>query len=187
MTHPAVDDVGSTDEVTIWFRMPYLGDKSQHKRNLKFDRKVRFKPLYDMTKLNYFCNTKDPTPVLNKSFVVYEFTCPGCAASYIGKTERTLFERSKEHACDKTSSVHVHLLECEGLRFINTLMLLGTSLNLTTMDLRHARINIVQNNIRVIDKADNWSLLLIKEALSIKSKQPFINSGLKASRDLRIH
>ena len=37
-------------------------------------------------------------PTLNDSFVVYEFACPGCSANYVGKTERTLFERNVEHA-----------------------------------------------------------------------------------------
>ena len=35
---------------------------------------------------------------LNQSFVLYEFVCPGCSANYVGKTERTLFERNVEHA-----------------------------------------------------------------------------------------
>ena len=33
---------------------------------------------------------------LNQSFVLYEFVCPGCSANYVGKTERTLFERNVE-------------------------------------------------------------------------------------------
>ena len=29
---------------------------------------------------------------------VYDFSCPGCDANYIVKTERTLYERTVEHA-----------------------------------------------------------------------------------------
>ena len=38
------------------------------------------------------------TPFFNNSYVVYHFNCPGCCASYIGKTRRTLHERCFEHA-----------------------------------------------------------------------------------------
>ena len=31
------------------------------------------------------------------SFVVYEFTCPGCGANYVGKNERMLYEQCVEH------------------------------------------------------------------------------------------
>ena len=43
--------------------------------------------------MEFFCNTKDKTPIINQSFVVYKFTCPGCGANYVGKTEKTLYER----------------------------------------------------------------------------------------------
>ena len=39
-------------------------------------------------------NTKDKTPSLSQSSVVYTFTCPGCSCNYIGKTEWTLSERT---------------------------------------------------------------------------------------------
>ena len=68
------------------------------KSNCKKDHPINFRLLYDVTKMEFFCNTKDKTPMLNQSFVVYEFKCPGCDANYIGKTERTLFERSEEHS-----------------------------------------------------------------------------------------
>ena len=32
------------------------------------------------------------------SFIVDDFSCPGCGTNYIGKTERTLYERTVEHA-----------------------------------------------------------------------------------------
>ena len=47
-------------------------------------------------------NTKDKTPILNQSFAVYEFVCPGCSANYVGKTERTLFEGNIGHAIGVT-------------------------------------------------------------------------------------
>ena len=68
------------------------------KVNCKNDQPIVFKILYDVFKMEFFCNTKDRTPIINQSFAVYEFTCPGCGANYVGKAERTLYERYVEHA-----------------------------------------------------------------------------------------
>ena len=42
---------------------------------------------------------------INQSFVVYELTCPGYGANYVGKTERTLYERCVEHAWSDQNSM----------------------------------------------------------------------------------
>ena len=188
-------DRNTDNEVVVWFRLPYIGDKSIHlfrscvnkiKKNLKSDTNIRFRPLFDTTKVSYFCNTKDKTPLLCNSFVVYKFTCPGCLSSYIGKTERTLKERTHEHACNENSAVYQHLLSCPNLIFINDLMQIDTSIKQTKSNLRDFFINTVQNNIKILDRSDNWSILLIKEALFIKDHNPSLNTGLKASRDLNL-
>ena len=36
-------------------------------------------------KMLFFANTKDKTPSLNQSSLLYLFTCPGCSCNYIGK------------------------------------------------------------------------------------------------------
>ena len=41
-------------------------------------------------------------------------------------------------------------------------------------------------NNNIIDRDDNWNLLLYKEAYHIKRLTPFLNNGLKASRELRL-
>ena len=43
----------------------------------------------------FFTNTKDKTPSLSQSFVVYKFTCPGCSCNYIGKTEGLYMKERK--------------------------------------------------------------------------------------------
>ena len=48
--------------------------------------------------MSFFTNTRDKTPSLSQSSVVHKFTCPACSCSYIGKTERSLHERTEEHA-----------------------------------------------------------------------------------------
>ena len=188
------------DAQTIWFRVPYCGEKGVQmvkscirkiKRNILRDKKVKFKILFDTTKLNFFCNSKDVVPYLNKSFVVYQFKYPGCGCSYIGKTERTLFVRSEEHAYyDKQSAVYNHLDTCEHLKHMIDLLSLNVnddfSTPLTKDDIRSRRTTIVRDNLTIIDRANNWSILLTKEALSIKDNNPHLNKGLMASRDLQL-
>ena len=56
---------------------------------------------------------KDHIPELMKSYVVYQFNCPGCNDSYIGKTERNLRTRTEEHACsDEKSAIYGHIKGC---------------------------------------------------------------------------
>ena len=42
----------------------------------------------------------------------------------------------------------------------------------------------VRADTSIIDHDDNWNLLLYKEAYHIKHSAPFLNTGLKASREL---
>ena len=42
---------------------------------------------------------KDQILLLMKSYVVYQFNCPCCYDSYIGKSEHNLCTRTEEHAC----------------------------------------------------------------------------------------
>ena len=98
-------------------------------------------------KLEFFCNNKDGTPFFNNSYVVYHFNYPGCCASYVGKTQRTLHERCIEHAwSDKDSADRAYIHECDGIKHIKNLMFLNTSVggNVTTPDHRDININILR-------------------------------------------
>ena len=116
-------------------------------------------------------------PTLNDSFVVYEFACPGCSANYVGKTERTLFERNVEHAQNNKDRVaNIHLNECNGIQHMFNITKLAPSLfsySITddVQDLRTSRINLVQMNIRIIDRHKNWNILLFKEANKNQRKE----------------
>ena len=82
------------------------------------------------TKLCFYTNNKDEVSLLNKSHVVYRFSFPGCQSSYIGKTDRTLLTRTREHAVtDKESAIYKHLRTCEHLAFIHNLFNLPDTLN----------------------------------------------------------
>ena len=48
---------------------------------------------------------KDKMNKLSKSNAVYQFSYCGCESSYIGKTERTLFEITKEHVTCADSDI----------------------------------------------------------------------------------
>ena len=106
---------------TLWLEMPYSGQKGEQllrglknklKRCLNIP-KVQIVTRTTTTKLNMFTNVKDKTPEEHKSNLVCEFNCQKCNKSCIGKTERTLLERAKEHAYrDYDSAINKHLQSC---------------------------------------------------------------------------
>ena len=56
-----------------------------------------------------------------KSYVVYQFNCPRCNDSYIGKTECNLCTRTEKHACsDKQSAIYDHINNCSCYGYINS-------------------------------------------------------------------
>ena len=156
---------------------------------------IRFKTQYDVNKIEFYCNTKDKTTILSNSFVVYDFSCPGCGANYIGKTERTLYQRTVGHAwIDNNSAVYKYLDNCTGVQHLFDVASLLSSLFTSSapiqksdkFDLRTTCINLVQDNTEIIDRHKNWNILLFKEALKIKESNPILNSGLKASKELQL-
>ena len=96
----------STDSTKIFFNLQYSGDTTERLvkscikklyKYLKKDTNIKFILCYKTTKMSFHTNTKEKTPLLSQSSLVYKFTCPGCSSSYVGKTERTLFKRTEEH------------------------------------------------------------------------------------------
>ena len=75
-------------------------------------KKVKLKVTQSTQKLFFCTNIKDKINKLMKSYVVYQFCCPGCNSKYIGKTERNLFVRLKKYATNNGSSVFNHILDC---------------------------------------------------------------------------
>ncbi|XP_066935534.1 uncharacterized protein [Clytia hemisphaerica] len=186
---PVVENPEQKQPTTIWLRLPYAGPAGDQlvtslQRKLrhccKTDVAIKFRTIYSTHKLGFYTNMKDPTPLRYKSNVVYQFVCPGCGDSYVGKTERNLFTRCQEHATKKDSAIHDHLKECSEIEYLTTLLTFGVD----KPNYRSIIINIVNDNTKVIDSSDNWSALLFKEALYIKRLKPVLNNGLKASRDL---
>ena len=51
---------------------------------------------------------------------------------------------------------------------------------------RNFFIQSIQNEVKILDTDSNWNQLLYKEALNIERKDPALNKGLKASRQLKL-
>ena len=148
---------------------------------------VKFLTYYKTTKMSFFTNTKDKTPSLSQSSVVYKFTCPGCSCNYIGKVERTLHERTEKHAypnkkSNEQSAIYEDLSTCPHFSHIVDLF----NGNNHDVNCNKFDINEIRSNTIVLDKADNWNELLFKEALQIKSHKPSLNTGLRAPKELQL-
>ena len=108
--------------------------------------------------------------LLSPSSVVYMFVCPCCSSSCIGKTERTLWERTEGHAYKNNNqkeqnTIYEHLLTCEHYNHIVDLF----NVDNNSFNLNKFNICQIRNNTTVIDKANNWNILLFKEAYMNKT------------------
>ena len=174
----------------IYMFLPYTGKEAENvvlrcKKRLsklfKKDLKVKFKIHFQTTRLSFFTSNKDKTPPLNNSNIVYKFSCPGCSQSYIGKTESTLYNRTKEHGWyDSKSAIHKHFKECPLWReIVDVFQIDGIEI-----DPKHFQINTVRQNTVILRKTDNWLKLAFLEALSIKDHAPELNKGIRSCKDL---
>ena len=170
--------------------LPYSGKEAENvvsrckKRLLKLfkrDVKVVFKVHFQATKLAFFTSNKDKTPFLSCSGLVYSFSCPGCAKSYIGKTDSTLFNRTKQHGwTDKDSAISKHFRACQGWEEIVGML----SIEGEEADHRNLQINTVRDNTRILKRSEIWLKLAFLEALAIKENSPELNSGIRSCKDL---
>ena len=138
-----------------------------------------------------FCNTKNRTPIINQSFIVYEFTCPCCKANYVRKTERTLYDVLNTHGVIKTVLSENHVNQCVEVQYLINNTSLGPALfsdanNTGSTDNRNSCINLVIDNTKIIDRYKNFNILLFKEAIRINETNPTLNTGVKASKELQL-
>ena len=182
-------DESDEEEIpSISLSLPYIGKGSEQivrrtKKKLArtFKEQVKINVFFKSTKVFFFTSNKDKTPQLSNSFIVYEYTCPGCSEKYIGKTESTLFNRTKQHGwTQKDSAVCKHFDKCDGWAHIKGILELDGEL----VDPMQLQTNIVRQNTKIIGRADDWRVLAFKESLKIKDKRPSLNHGVKATKDL---
>ena len=148
---------------------------------------VKFVLHYQTTKLSYFTNTKDKTPFFSQSSIICKFVCPGCKSCYAGKTDRTLHERTKEHAYAKgnkneQSAIYEHLSLCTHYSHIADLFKIDTN----SFNSNQFNVSQIRDNTIILDRGNNWNVLLFKEALMIKKHGPSLNCGLKTSKELQL-
>ena len=158
-------------------------------RLLNTKKKIKIKTFFKTTQLKDFASSKDKVQLLSKSNVVYEVCFPGCGENYIGKTERTMRERSVEHAwSDPESPMRNHLKSCPHFNHMYGLLTIfdETPVAEEPKNRRNFTIQSLQEQIKILDYDRNWNQLLYKEALNIERKNPSLNKGLKASRQLKL-
>ena len=191
------------DEIPVYLNLPYIGSTGDHliksfrkkiKKFLDPKKKVNIKIFTKTTQIRNFTSTKDKIPVLSKSNVVYKIECPGCGADYIGKTDRTINERTKEHATtDKESPMRSHLQSCTHFQHMHEILTISDNLfddNIIENEIKPSfhkfATESIQSGVKILDNDSNWNQLLYKEALWIERNRPTLNTGLKASRQLKL-
>ena len=105
--------------------------------------------------------------------------------------QRCLSIRLKEHVTRLSSSaVGEHFSECEHAQYLIFLQNQFTLLNdipLPSDNLSPIEI-VILNNYKILHstKSNNYNILAFLEALLIKHNKPFLNTGLKASKELQL-
>jgi hypothetical protein len=97
----------------------------------------------------------------DRSLVVYSMKCETCGVEYIGKTQRILFHRVKEHKDKPDSAINKHLVENED-HFVDF------------------------NKVEILDSAENDMKLRIKELMHILSRRPELNIQLGSQSSYEI-
>ena len=177
---------------TLYMFLPYNGKEAESivtrckkrlTRLFKNGRKVKFNICLQATKVSFYTSNKDRIPFLSSSGVIYRYTCPGCNSTYVGKTESTLFNRTKQHGWTQPdSAIRKHFNHCKAWKYI-----VGMSqIDGLEIDKMSFQINCVRENIEVINRSDNWLKLAFLESLAIKEWKPELNRGLKSCKDLSL-
>ena len=108
-------------------------------------------------KLKTFFYCKDTLPKSLQSYVVYQFTCAGCKAYYIGETKRHLNTRTEEYlGKDKKPHIYSHLQENPQCQEKND-----------------------SNCFEIIDRASIYFRFQMKEALHINWKKLELNKQVQ--------
>ena len=105
----------------------------------------------------------------------------------MGKTDRTLFERTEEHTypgkkINNESAILEHLSTCTYYDHIWGLF----NLDINATHKRKFDVNHIRDNIIVLDRCNDWNELLFKDALLIKRHCPTLNIGLRASKEFQL-
>ena len=97
---------------------------------------------------------------------------------------KNLFRKNNEHTFkDKNKIIN----NGDGVKYlVDSLNIDQVQTERDKSDNKMYSIATVKENINIIDRARRWDILLFKEALHIKEKNPTLNNGLKASKKLEL-
>ena len=131
--------------------LPYIKDLSDNIQRLfkQYNIPSYHKPFNTIRSL--LVKPKDKTPKESQCGTVYHIKCRDCDAHYIGETARNLSTRFKEHTARKgiNSAVKDHL-DSTGHK-------------------------CCMEDIKILDREDNWHRRKIKEAIMIQRHNPSLN------------
>jgi len=167
-TRPA-NPVELEKPVKRFLKLPYVNSKCEdYAQRLKLlvsnnfpqvDFNVAFQAPMTVGKLFPF---KDNVKNANeRSLVVYSLKCARCEVEYIGKTERILCHRLKEHKNSKKSACKQHV-DANPTHYFDF------------------------DNVEILDTADSDNKLRIKELLHILSRNPELNKQLGSQSNYEI-
>ena len=141
-----------------YFKLPYFENLSESTRK-KLSKiandlcnKTDIHLSFSTCKIGSLFSAKDKLKNILKSFVVYQFTCAGCNASYIGETTRHLITRIEEHFSSQSSHIKKHLDSSPNCK------------NLCD-----------ESCFKIIDESKSQFSLKLKEAMHIEWKKPTLN------------
>lgn len=169
------------EKSNVCLRLPYIGSTSMIYRKQIIDAITR---CYEQvspriifhSRPNFSSTNKDVLPTLDKSNVVYKFTCY-CDSMYVGKTERRLRARIKEHV---PQYLNDNSKSAEEKR---------KSANPSSSIARHllnnpaCRENYTIERFQIIDTATNGFHLSVLESLHIADLRP----NLCVQKDIRAY
>jgi hypothetical protein len=118
---------------------------------------------------------KTPTSVLSTSHCIYQFTC-SCGESYIGRTDRRLEMRAKEHLPKRI------MLSLGSPNFTPRLINQKVTSSITRHLIETKHVADIHSSFRVITRCDRPRRLKFLEALLINRHKPV----LCAQKDLRV-
>ena len=151
------------EDTKLYLKLPYLGSDGENlvktcvkklHRFLKPEFKIDVK--YKTNNISMFCPKKDQTNWKQKSNVIYEITCPSCKQKYIGKTDRCLLIRIKEHGMREDQPMFQHFMKCEQFKdefyMFNLPSIFGYD---EAIDMKELFGNSIIQNCKVIDMNRN--------------------------------
>ena len=147
----STDTTKTTRPCVIPIGLPYVKGLSENLRRLFHANNIStyHKPINTLRSI--LVKPKDATPIEQQCGLIYHIKCQDCHHNYIGETGRNMGVRFKEHTIRKgtVSAVKEHL---EGSRHSCSL-----------------------EDVRILDREEDWYRRKIKEAIMIERHHPTLN------------